>query len=127
MPETITSLIEKLEGAEVGSRGLDYAIKSWLEPIDAYWASRVPADWTTSPDAALALAERVLQGWHVGVQPWFHTDPDRVMIRAYLIRPDWRRWNPTGDEWCDQHHGRSCHTAALAVVSALLRAQSESR
>lgn len=121
---SITSLIEKLEGAEVGSRELDCAI--WTATGGWDGVDHPPA-FTTSLDAALALAERVLPGWHVGVQPWFHTDPDRVMSRAYLIRPDWKRWNPTGDEWCDQHHGKSCHTAALAIVSVLLRAQSEAR
>ena len=159
--QAITSLIEKLEGAEVGSRELDREIMAlsyryeqrhigascwdddddtccpgakhldwvWVDPATDHWKTnaRDGFEFTTSLDAALALAERVLPGWHVGVQPWFHTDPDRVMSRAYLIRPDWKRWNPTGDEWCDQHHGRSCHTAELAVVSALLRAQSEAR
>lgn len=131
---SITSLIEKLEGAEVGSRELDADVAlqvGWTVHPGDNWigphAEIAVPDYTTSLDAALALAERVLPGWHIGVQPWFHTDPDRVMSRAYLIRPDWKRWNPTGDEWCDQHHGKSCHTAALAVVSALLRAQSEAR
>ncbi|WP_292229403.1 hypothetical protein [Brevundimonas sp.] len=55
-----SSLIQSLEAAEGGSRELDYAIKAWLEPHDEYWALRVAADWTASLDAALALAERVL-------------------------------------------------------------------
>lgn len=54
-------LIERLEAAERGSRELDYAIKAALED-DEYWRLRVAADWTTSIDAALALAERVLDG-----------------------------------------------------------------
>jgi hypothetical protein len=55
-------LIERLEAAEQGSRELDYAFKALLEPRDDYWALRVAADWTTSLDAALALAERTTKG-----------------------------------------------------------------
>lgn len=56
----MSGLIQSLEAAEGGARTLDYAIKAWLEVHDKYWDNRVPADWTTSLDAALALAERVL-------------------------------------------------------------------
>ena len=138
-------LIARLEAAEAGSRELGRDVLIGLNVVreveptlfygvgnedtwhfgdaaesDGYW--RILPDPTTSLDAALALADRVLPGWYVGVQPWFHTDPDRVMSRAYLIRPDWKLWNPVGDDWCDQHHGRSCATPALAVVAAILRA-----
>lgn len=132
-------LISRLEAAEGPDRALDreigLRIDGWYETVDSHGeclmvnGDRYPdhpeseyPSFTESLDAALALAERVLPGWCVGVQPWFHTDPDRVMSRAYLIRPDWKRWNPVGDDWCDQHHGRSCATPALAVVAAILRA-----
>lgn len=68
MPETITSLIEKLEGAEIGSRELDYQVFLHTAPMEV--ASRwSPTDrmtfFTTSLDAALALAERVLPEWRM--------------------------------------------------------------
>ena len=118
-------LIERLEAAGEGSRELDYAIEHWLEinTEDEYWKLRVAADWTTSLDAALALAERVLPGWYAGVQPWFHTDPDRAMHRAYVVRPDWARWNPVDDDWCECIWGRSAATPALAVCIAILKAR----
>lgn len=147
MTADLSALIARLEAAEAGDQDLSLEVNIALEggePVgktanyvmEPYWAIRRPNPAylggfengpnypvTTSLDAALALAERVLPGWHVGIQPWFHTDPDRVMSRAYLIRPDWKRWNPVGDEWCEQHHGRSCATPALAVAAATLRAK----
>jgi len=78
--QTITSLIEKLEGAEVGSRELDRQIHSalfgtvwlpWRESARKCWGfsdenrtkvlvyEDYPHDFTTSLDAALALAERL--------------------------------------------------------------------
>lgn len=75
--QTITSLIEKLEGAEVGSRELDAEIARlfgwtqeniWRDPTfrngdwygpDSYVPQRCPPTFSTSLDAALALAERL--------------------------------------------------------------------
>lgn len=53
----MSGLVERLEAAEVGSRSLDQAV--WLatggwEGVDA------PPSFTTSLDAALALADRVI-------------------------------------------------------------------
>lgn len=75
MPETITSLIEKLEQAEVGSRELDAAIADLLlDPIFKPLSKTRQMRWpfvegsgiaaltppvTISLDAALALAERL--------------------------------------------------------------------
>lgn len=56
------SLIERLEAAEGGSRDLDFEMHQAFPPKsldDALASGRV----TTSLDAALALAERVLPGW----------------------------------------------------------------
>ncbi|MRL69858.1 hypothetical protein [Brevundimonas sp. SPF441] len=131
-PAEITEVVKVDLFGDVGAKRFDEALDAlhlFAQATGCLAGGSVIA-WFAEKDRearALALAERVMPGWHVGVQPWFHTDPDRVTSRAYLIRPDWKRWNPTGDEWCDQHHGRSCHTAAFAVVSALLRAQSEAR
>ena len=71
MPETITSLIEKLEGAGVGSRELDREVwiacgqtEKWGGPVNhpgkGVWEG---PHVSFSLDAALALAERVLPGW----------------------------------------------------------------
>lgn len=81
MPETITSLIEKLEGAEVGSRELDAHVWASVNGYELFehdgagWRYRMHPDdimrhertsyispVTTSLDAALALAERVVGG-----------------------------------------------------------------
>ena len=56
--QIITSLIEKLEGAEVGSRELDCAI--WTATGGWDHVGRPPT-FSTSIDAALALADRVLR------------------------------------------------------------------
>ena len=130
-------LIERLEAAGEGSRELDWRIAdltghpSFERKVEGLWPpfaersrsdSAIPA-YTTSLDAALALAERVLPGWFVGVQPWFHTDPDRAMHRAYVVRPDWARWNPVDDDWCESIWGRSAATPALSVCIAILKAR----
>lgn len=128
----LSALIARLEATEGPSDEIDFDLARWLYANPSMCGALVNYDpelwvirnggWTDSVNAALVLAEWVFPGWYVGVQPWFHTDPDRVMSRAYLIRPDWKLWNPVGDDWCDQHHGRSCATPALAVVAAILRA-----
>lgn len=86
MTDTITSLIEKLEGAEAGSRELDALVfRHFGEPLpDSFATMKVDLTWqddgtavmpigdmqvtyqppayTTSIDAALALAERIVGG-----------------------------------------------------------------
>ena len=73
----MTDLIKRMEEAEAGSRELDAAIADLFNPVpDQYdgFAGRWPfvegspfsdqtPPVTTSLDAALALAERVLPGW----------------------------------------------------------------
>ena len=145
---SITSLIEKLEGAEVGSRELDVAIWAHLHPdklkVTEFWPAYVNHSLTafaftlppkrtrivtrdkgeyvhaqpvtTSLDAALALAERVLLGVSPGVS--------KNVFHAY--------WSA----WLHQNVDGACHligdastsrTPALALCAAVLRAQSEAR
>jgi hypothetical protein len=56
----MTDLITRLEEAEEGSRELDAAIWRWTE---GWRGVDHPPAYTTSIDAALALAERVLPEW----------------------------------------------------------------
>jgi len=132
------TLIERLEKAGEGSRELD-------EQLLLATGHAVLTDWngqrwthervgiigtdchrpTQSQDAACAFQRRVLPGWYCAVQPWFHTDPERVMHRAYVIRPDWTRWNPVDDDWCEARSGPSAATPALALCLAVLRATQE--
>lgn len=55
----MSGLVEKLEAAEVGSRSLDQAV--WLA-TGGWEGVNAPPSFTTSLDAALALAERLLPG-----------------------------------------------------------------
>lgn len=140
MPETITSLIEKLEGAEGPSIVLDAEICWTLErprAIQAFWRgamgkpgplpdefSRVPRglgmvslevgspNYTASLDAALALAERVLPGWG------FYLRRDGDGSGCGLIPPGMTSVTPG--------HMQAA-TPALALCAAILRAQSEAR
>lgn len=131
MTQDITSLIEKLEGAEVGSYGLDGLVleatghKYHLDFGSAWYArpghnERIygngPARVTTSLDAALALAERVVPGTSPGVS--------KNVFHGY--------WSA----WLHQNVDGACHvvgdaststTPALALCAAILRAQSEAR
>jgi len=63
-----TELVERLEVAEAGNGHLDVLIHAALWPSDPSigWNEQPPV--TTSLDAALALAERVLPGWEVGAR-----------------------------------------------------------
>lgn len=104
MPETITSLIEKLEGAEAGSKELDGYVLFKLD----YDQSESTPPITTSLDAALALAERVLPDeiWECEFGP--------SSSRAELKNPRFII-------------EASARTPALALCAAILRAQSEAR
>jgi hypothetical protein len=142
----MTDLIKRLEEAEAGSRELDREIAKLIDKAEwdkcANWASMpcgAPPDvidrdalrwlpaYTTSIDGAVAWAERVLPGWYCAVQPWFHTDPDRTMYRAYVIKPDWSRWTPVDDDWCEVVLGPSATTPALALCIAILKATDTGR
>lgn len=151
--QTITSLIEKLEGAEVGSRELDalvaVALKldckpnlpddlHWLRPIQkddhcapgTYWfvqrsgmSLRTSEPVTTSLDAALALAERVLPGWwwtagRCGLTCHASVGPDS----KFIGEPDLSKFD-------SGFHADvpNPSTPAIALCIAILRAQSEAR
>lgn len=120
MTQDITSLIEKLEGAEVGSRELDCAI--WTATGGWGHVGRPPT-FSTSLDAALALAERVLPGhdWSLGHLPTSddadHQEHHEFGCFFYAHPHVASRQDGLG-------HGA---TAPLAMVTAILRAQSEAR
>lgn len=145
-------LIEKLEQAEVGSRELDCLLGVLLDGfyvaipryhgapiaygrIDADGARTEPGHggdqlvprYTTSLDAALALAERVLPGCC-------------VLVGDYKGLANHTRWNGKGEiratkGWCSlspddaaaSNYRVHAHTPALALCAAILRAQSEAR
>lgn len=144
------SLVSRLEGAEAGSRELDFWIAfelgllsdvvrdrpSRVEPgpgdeLTIYDANGRRAGWvgyhvstpvTTSIDAALSLAGRVLPGW-----AWNVCGPDR------MVAPDDRSWaavaapemNGALEPWDldrETHEARAA-TPALALCAAILRAK----
>lgn len=110
-------LSARLEGAAAGSRELEYDIKEWLEGFDDYWSLRVAADWTTSIDAAVALAERVLPGWSVEV----------AIINAGSSQCTANIWVPSQREALFGN-GRvfvNAATPALALCAAVVRAHAE--
>ena len=138
--QTITSLIEKLEGAEAGSRELDLDVAQALNM--KLWGRRHPSNnshqwmtemagssvpvprFTTSLDAALALAERVLPGWYwrAGRTPlgqWHHG--------RYTY--GWAHLSRTDASNCDRGDEATgwAATPALALCAAILLAQSEAR
>ena len=137
---SITSLIEKLEEADVGSRELDVSLawNSWVEP--KLWASttskgvtvwkverqgkRVPLpNYTTSLDAALALAERVLPGW------WWTTGRCGLTCHA-SVGPDSKFiGEPDLSKFDSGFHADvpNPSTPAIALCIAILRARSEAR
>lgn len=126
MTDTITSLIEKLEGAETGSRELDWLIAdatghpSFAWKIEGIWPpfmERSQSDkdvptYTTSLDAALALAERVLPKL------------TRIEIKTYA-QGEFHHCTIETDD--DEFDVNNCRTPALDLCAAILRAQSEAR
>lgn len=131
MTQDITSLIEKLEGAEVGSRELDCRVVAWSEGVidGEHWSDDDlayaltdpdrtcnPAPVTTSLDAALALAERV------GVRP-YQADASIKGKWSWMVVDEAR----LGDLEANPYARATAATPALALCAALLRAQSEAR
>ena len=132
-----TDLIERLEGASVGSRELDAAVWCALCPGGAtYNASRkrvtyFDKSWatirdfepsTTSLDAALALAARVLPGWEFGT---YINRPDINERRFTKI--DAHRWQDVGPENAFACTSSQAATPALALCIAILRASEQSK
>lgn len=113
MTADLSALIARLEAAEVGSHELDKAvaiacgssIQVWAETAsDGTFLGSVRA-YTTSLDAALALAERVLEGWQVGM---WTTKQNAV---GSVLRDDGGAFDATAA------------TPALALCIAILRAK----
>jgi len=122
-----TDLIERLEGASVGSRELDFAVakasgsevrEGWAEfYADGDFGGSVKS-YTTSLDAALALAERVLpdhamnvckdQGPPEGPQFLWSSVVARHSLEGPVGRPGW--WFGVSD------------TPAIALCIAILKA-----
>jgi hypothetical protein len=132
----LTTLIERLEAAEMGSRRLSDDVllaTGWAErrlPMDSvpYWMhpdhlgvalSVANEAVTTSLDAALALAERVLPGiiWTVCRLPSGNALAKHGPFYATLESDD--EWSPTLDQ--------SAPTPALALCIAVLKAKKASQ
>lgn len=130
----MSALIARLEAAEAGSRELDAAV--WaasngyelFEHDGAGWRYRMKPDdimrhertgyispYTTSLDAALALAERVLPGWAWNIERW------GKMTRITLNECDNEGWHRSKHVRIEYASERS---PALALVIATLKAVS---
>lgn len=144
MSDTITSLIEKLEGVEGPSIALDAEICWTLErdrATSAFWRgamglprplpdefSRLPRglgmasmeagspNYTASLDAALAMAERV------GVRP-YQADASIKGKWSWMVVTESRLGNLEANPYARA----TAATPALALCAAILRAQSEAR
>lgn len=114
-------LIERLEAAGEGSRELDREV--WQ--VTGGWGGvDAPPSFTTSLDAALALAERVLPGWHATVST-HHCVMCELAGREKLARPNATVSQQT-DELGNYNGETSAHmhaaTPALALTAAILKA-----
>ena len=114
------TLSEKLQAAEGGSRALDAEVHAALVP-DVFFSPLVLSNqyYTSSLDAALALAERVLPGWwftagRCGLTCHASVGPDRAFI------PE-----PTLSLYDDGFHADlpNPSTPALALCAAILAAK----
>lgn len=145
---SITSLIEKLEGAKIGSRELDCEIYEGQNPthkpvkgqkgryydpeiISALGAEKyithgtyVAPQYSNSLDAALALAERT--GWRAYAIDGSIIRQTSVMLQSLDDRPGTNA--ETGAHMIGKDYSRAtAKTPALAICAAVLRAQSEAR
>lgn len=146
----MSDLIKALEEAEKGSLVLDGRVEVAIRDVFAARSGLAREHWakwrsnaagfvsdgdttygsdpvTTSVDAALALASRVLPGWFPAVEPRFFIDGEVVRWKATLIRPLWDQYNPVTDEWFDRIENRTASTPALALCAAILRASEQER
>jgi hypothetical protein len=100
-------------------------VPSASEPDPGSWhhMSFAPA-FTASIDAALALAERLIPGCEVGIDPRFFiedVEPNHVKFDVILCIPHWDRWNPVDGTWIERHEARH-RNRVLAVLLATLKA-----
>lgn len=107
-------LIKRLEAAEVGSRELDRAIWYAVEFDSRGEPSHAPK-YTTSLDAALALADRVLPPFR-----WCMYTQSGDGAKVLGADNDAEE----GEKWRFQSEG-SAKTVPLALVVAILRAKME--
>jgi len=122
----MTDLLERLEVAEAGSRELDLRVFEHFDRVDGQrWTEADldyaltdpdltinPPHFTTSLDAALALAERVLPGW------WWSISSER--IGEPEPRPFASGWLSDGET--GELHTARAKTPALALCIAILKA-----
>lgn len=125
-----TEHVDRLSAASVGSRALEgyvcLALGQQPEWATKHHAPRQPELWTdggaglrakewtcprftTSLDAALALAERVLPGWYAGMQ-----------ANRFSAGEPWSFWLEEAEE--HQQFERAASTPALAACLAILSA-----
>lgn len=109
MTADLSTLIARLEAAEVGSRELDWAVGAAL--FTGVRGCAAP-NATTSLDAALALAERVLPGWRV-----FGISDER----DFQVNRGWGAG--VGEKTGPGIQHAKAPTPALALVIAVLRAK----
>lgn len=105
------SLIERLEAAEGGSRELDWSIS---DAFGERHGGNVCPIYTTSLDAALALAERALPGYFWEIQICPYTTTVQGALESWnegLAAPD------VGGVYAD------ARTPALALCIAILKAK----
>lgn len=84
----------------------------------------IDAPYTSSLDAAIALVERVLPGWKVGMDPRFYIDDQSVKWDAIICIPHWNRWTPSDSDWIERIEARHV-LAPVAVCLATLRAMKD--
>lgn len=117
------SLIERIEAAEVGSAELDLEVAQALSEPWSYMGEPPKVikcrPYTTSIDAALALAERVLPGWRLArLGESREADDSGAYVGGWDVRLHW----PLGGKLHNLEYG-SGSTPALALVAAILRAK----
>lgn len=132
----MTDLIKRLEEAEAGSRELDIAFRDAVLPDaktqdltmltgfadkpETHGERRIVIveNYTTSLDAALALAERVLPGWAWEIR----MDQDVAFVQA---APKW--WQEGLAAPDEDGVSAEGNTAALAICIAILKATDTGR
>ncbi|WGM31458.1 hypothetical protein [Brevundimonas sp. NIBR11] len=113
----VGKLIERLESAPRGDFGLDHDVHVALnlsrDRLDGLKRADLP-EITTSLDAALSLAERVLPGWNFSMATGVGTDGP-PWVQAYPVPFD-------EDNCCDAEFAE---TLPLALCAAILRAKEQ--
>lgn len=81
--------------------------------------------YATSADAAIALAERVLPGSAVGLDPVFFEGDGhpRIEYDAIVCIPRWERWNPINSNWIERHEARHKDRVLAITLATLLALQ----